>query len=826
MIECNRVFRMYKPVRQTLIHRTEQEDKTVKRTRTAVRRILCFLLCLSMLPLVKVSAAGYNDAYQTIINWAKQGEYGEGQEEDIGNYRGWGQIIEKNDNEGFAVVFQDAVDPGKQDRIILAYLSAYSDYSARMTSIVLTSTSDKVVEVVMESQSAKSDGSADSHGNYDGLMVGTMLTDRTLEEGFDVMYCDAAASQNKVRTDCIKELKKVLEYTDKILRENSELSIQDIFKKMNAKSLHNFSRSWVAQAETCTEDGSMGYQCSVCGAQMYEPIKAHHNWEIAKVYSEPTAEHGFGEYVCTRCFERKEDEICISRAFTDMPAKDNWAHAGIDWAVFNNITNGTSATTFSPGQGCTRAQVVTFLWRAAGCPEPVNTDPGFRDVKSGAYYEKAVAWALENEITKGMTMDLFAPDSTCTRGQIVTFLWRFKGRPAAGNANTPFVDLKAGGFYLDAVAWAVENGITNGTSKTEFSPDSPCTRAQVVTFLYRTPQPSAEPIELIDWVGIFMPTDELTRWKRDGFKVKEQLLTRGYNAALFFASNSAETQKSQIEEIIAKGYKIIIVAPIDGEDLAPTLKKARKAGIKVIDFDRPIMDAGAIDYLATSDNFDIGAAQGDFIVDQLDLENAGDKTYNIELVGGAPDDINAHVFYDGAMSVLRPYIDAGTLNVVSGQIAFEDVAAAGWSSENARTRFEQLLKQYYSDKPLHAVLASNDSTAQGVASALEGVYSNDVYPILTGQDCDIVSVHNMLDGKQAMSVIKDTQMLAAYAAAIAIDIMRGVEPKLQDSFFNGETTIEVPTITCPPKVCTTDTIEEYLIEPGYYTQEEVYGSER
>ena len=152
-----------------------------------------------------------------------------------------------------------------------------------------------------------------------------------------------------------------------------------------------------------------------------------------------------------------------------------------------------------------------------------------------------MAWALENEITKGMTMDLFAPDSTCTRGQIVTFLWRFKGRPAAGNANTPFVDLKAGGFYLDAVAWAVENGITNGTSKTEFSPDSPCTRAQVVTFLYRTPQPSAEPIELIDWVGIFMPTDELTRWKRDGYKVKEQLLTRGYNAALFFASNSAAT---------------------------------------------------------------------------------------------------------------------------------------------------------------------------------------------------------------------------------------------------------------------------------------------
>ena len=457
----------------------------MKKTKTIARKMICILLCILMLPLAKASATGYDDAYQTIINWAKQGEYGESQDADIGNYRGWGQMIEINDNEGFVVVYQDAVDPGKQDRILLAYLRAYSDDSFRLTSIILTASSDKDVVVGVESQSAKSDGSADSHGNYDALMVGTMLTDRTLEEGLNVTHCDATVSQKRVRTDCIKELKKVLEYTDKILRENSKLSIQDIFKKIDSKSLHNFSRSWVERAETCTEDGSMGRQCSVCGAKIYEPIKAHHNWVVIKVYTEATAEHGSGLYRCSRCVEEKVDEICISSQFTDMPAFDNWAHPGIDWAVYNNITNGTSTTTFSPGKGCTRGQVVTFLWRAAGCPEPESLETPFKDLKPGAFYEKAVAWAVEEQITAGTSATQFSPDSTCTRGQIVTFLWRFKGAPEAVSEGTQFVDLKPGAFYEKAVSWAAETNVTAGTDETHFSPDKTCTRAQVVTFLHR-----------------------------------------------------------------------------------------------------------------------------------------------------------------------------------------------------------------------------------------------------------------------------------------------------------------------------------------------------
>ena len=152
------------------------------------------------------------------------------------------------------------------------------------------------------------------------------------------------------------------------------------------------------------------------------------------------------------------------------------------------ITNGIDDTHFGPDNACTRGHVVTFLWRAAGCPEPKSATTPFTDLKKGAFYEKAVAWAVENEITNGMSADKFAPDAKCNRGQIVTFLWRYKGTPDPKNTKTPFTDLKPGAFYEKAVAWAVENEVTNGMTATTFGPDATCTRGQVVTFLYRATQ--------------------------------------------------------------------------------------------------------------------------------------------------------------------------------------------------------------------------------------------------------------------------------------------------------------------------------------------------
>ena len=173
--------------------------------------------------------------------------------------------------------------------------------------------------------------------------------------------------------------------------------------------------------------------------------------------------------------------------FADVADESKFYFKPVYWAYNADpqITNGVDATHFGPDRSCTRSQVVTFLWRAAGCPEPKNTKTAFKDLKEGGFYVKAVAWAVENNITNGLSADRFGPDATCTRGQIVTFLWRFKGTPEPKSTTTVFTDVGSTAFYAKAVAWAVENEITNGMSATRFAPDNTCTRGQVVTFLYR-----------------------------------------------------------------------------------------------------------------------------------------------------------------------------------------------------------------------------------------------------------------------------------------------------------------------------------------------------
>jgi S-layer homology domain. len=241
---------------------------------------------------------------------------------------------------------------------------------------------------------------------------------------------------------------------------------------------------------TCTEGGYGYYICTRCGEHLsydrYYFSELGHDWALTALDAPVNDEsHVRGQFRCSRCGEEKIGEYCAADFFQDMPARSNWAHTPIDWAYAAGVTAGTSATQFSPEKGCTRGQVVTFLWRAAGEPEPEKPDTGFLDLKSGAFYEKAVAWAVENGITNGTSLDKFSPDSTCTRGQIVTFLWRFKGRRAPKSTKTPFEDLDTGAYYEDSVAWAVENNVTNGMTDISFAPDNTCTRAQVVTFLYR-----------------------------------------------------------------------------------------------------------------------------------------------------------------------------------------------------------------------------------------------------------------------------------------------------------------------------------------------------
>lgn len=213
-----------------------------------------------------------------------------------------------------------------------------------------------------------------------------------------------------------------------------------------------------------------------------------HAWDEGVVFQAPTAlSEGILRYTCSECHKTKDQSIpALGNPFADV-VETEYYFDGVLWAVDHNITSGVNENSFAPLKDCTRAQIVTFLWRAAGCPEPKSTVNPFTDVKSSDYFFKAVLWAVEQGITNGLSPNTFGPQSTCTRAQTVTFLWRAKGQPSVPFNNT-FKDIDYSAYYANAVLWAVNNKITTGTSGTTFSPNSKCTRGQIVTFLYRTYQ--------------------------------------------------------------------------------------------------------------------------------------------------------------------------------------------------------------------------------------------------------------------------------------------------------------------------------------------------
>lgn len=324
-------------------------------------------------------------------------------------------------------------------------------------------------------------------------------------------------------------------------------------------------------------------------------------------------------------------------------------------------------------------------------------------------------------------------------------------------------------------------------------------------------------------IGVAMPTKDLQRWNQDGENMKSQLEAAGYTVDLQYAANDIATQVSQIENMIANGCEVLVIASIDGEALGTVLDQAKAEGIPVIAYDRLIMNSDAVSYYATFDNWDVGVKQGEFIVEALDLANAGDKTFNIEYITGDPGDNNINFFFDGAISVLQPYIDAGTLVCPSGQTEKQTVATANWATDAAQARFENILASYYADgTELHAVLASNDSTALGVANALASSYTGN-YPVLTGQDCDIASVKNMIAGTQSMSVFKDTRTLAAKTVEMVDALMKGVEPPINDTETYDNGTGIIPSFLCEPVAATVDDIQGLLIDSGYYTADQLEG---
>ena len=321
-------------------------------------------------------------------------------------------------------------------------------------------------------------------------------------------------------------------------------------------------------------------------------------------------------------------------------------------------------------------------------------------------------------------------------------------------------------------------------------------------------------------VGVSMPTKDLQRWNQDGANMQAQLEAAGFEVDLQFASNDVATQQAQLENMINSGCDVLVISAIEGSSLGTQLALAAENDVIVIAYDRLIMDTDAVDYYVTFDNYVTGQMQAEYIIEKLDVEHS-DRPVNIEIFTGDATDNHTTFFYSGAMDVLKPYIDAGNIVVKSGQIEFDRTATVGWRTEVAQSRMDAILASYYSDgTPLDAVLCSNDSTALGVTNSLVANYTGS-YPVITGLDCDIANVKNIIAGKQSMSIFYDTRILADATVNMAIDLLSGKEPSTNDDvrYNNGSKTVR--SYLCAPLLVDITNYKDILIGGGYYTEQDL-----
>ncbi|HOC29866.1 MAG TPA: sugar ABC transporter substrate-binding protein, partial [Treponemataceae bacterium] len=292
----------------------------------------------------------------------------------------------------------------------------------------------------------------------------------------------------------------------------------------------------------------------------------------------------------------------------------------------------------------------------------------------------------------------------------------------------------------------------------------------------------------------------------------------------YAGDNDIPTQVAQIENMIVGGCSVLVIAAIDGSALTEVLKDAKAKKIPVIAYDRLIMNSDAVSYYATFDNFKVGVIQGQFLADKLKLAS-GAGPFNMELITGDPGDNNAGFFFNGALSILKPYMDSGKIVVKSGQTSFAQCATPSWSTEEAQKRFENIITSIgYGPNgvKLDAVMASNDSTAQGVTNALVGAgYTKANFPLLTGQDCDKASVKNMLMGLQSMSIFKDTRTLAAKVVEMVNAIAKGTAVSVNDTKTYNNGVKVVPSFLCDPVFATLDNYKALLIDSGYYKESDI-----
>ena len=325
-------------------------------------------------------------------------------------------------------------------------------------------------------------------------------------------------------------------------------------------------------------------------------------------------------------------------------------------------------------------------------------------------------------------------------------------------------------------------------------------------------------------VGIAMPTKSSSRWISDGESMVKLFTEAGYGTDLQYAEDDIPNQLAQIENMITKGDKVLIIAAIDGTTLSNALENAAAAGIKVIAYDRLIRESGNVDYYATFDNFQVGVLQANSLVAGMKERFPGVKPWNVELFGGSPDDNNAFFFYDGAMSVLQPMIDAGDIAIPSGQMGMDKVGTLRWDGAVAQARMDNLLSSNYTDKVLNGALSPYDGLSIGILSSVKGVGygSGDLkMPIVTGQDAEVQSIKSIIAGEQYSTVFKDTRELAKVTVGMVNALMGGAEPEINDTKTYNNGVKVVPSYLLVPVPVDASNYQAIVVDSGYIKAEDL-----
>ncbi len=325
-------------------------------------------------------------------------------------------------------------------------------------------------------------------------------------------------------------------------------------------------------------------------------------------------------------------------------------------------------------------------------------------------------------------------------------------------------------------------------------------------------------------VGVAMPTQSSERWINDGANMKAKLEELGYEVDLQYAEDDIQAQVSQVENMIASGANCLVIASIDSDALVNVEAQAKEAGIPIIAYDRLLKNTDAVSYYASFDNKGVGTAIAKYIEEKKDLPGAkaAGESYTIEFFMGSPDDNNAKMLYDGIIEVLQPYLDDGTLVCKSGRTSFDDTCILRWSQETAQQNCENYLTGFYADEDLDIACTAFDGFAYGVKSALEGAgYTEANWPLITGQDAELMAVKNIISGKQTMSIYKDTRLLADKCVTMVQAVLEGTEPEINDTEQYDNGVIVVPSYLCTPIAVDKDNYEEIIVGGGYYTAEQL-----